>query len=38
VHEKLMGVLKTLGTHLLSANPAFKALFEELLKVAERAK
>jgi TRAP-type C4-dicarboxylate transport system substrate-binding protein len=35
---KLMGDLKTLGTQLLSANPAVKAEYEELLKVAERAK
>jgi TRAP-type C4-dicarboxylate transport system substrate-binding protein len=35
---KLMGDLKALGTQLLSANPAVKAEYEELLKVAERAK
>jgi TRAP-type C4-dicarboxylate transport system substrate-binding protein len=35
---KLMGDLKTLGTQLLSANPAVKAEYEELLKVADRTK
>jgi TRAP-type C4-dicarboxylate transport system substrate-binding protein len=35
---KLMGDLKTLGTQLLSANPAVKAEYDELLRVAERAK
>jgi TRAP-type transport system periplasmic protein len=35
---KLMGDLKALGTQLLSANPAVKAEYDELLRVAERAK
>jgi TRAP-type transport system periplasmic protein len=35
---KLMGDLKTLGTQLLSANPAVKAEYEELLKIADRTK
>jgi TRAP-type C4-dicarboxylate transport system substrate-binding protein len=35
---KLMADLKALGTQLLSANPAVKAEYEELLKVADRTK
>jgi TRAP-type C4-dicarboxylate transport system substrate-binding protein len=35
---KLMGELKALGTQLLSANPAVKAEYEELLKIADRVK
>jgi TRAP-type C4-dicarboxylate transport system substrate-binding protein len=35
---KLMGDLKALGTQLLSANPAVKAEYDELLKVADRTK
>jgi TRAP-type C4-dicarboxylate transport system substrate-binding protein len=33
---KLMADLKSLGTQLLSANPAVKAEYDELLKVADR--
>ena len=35
---KLMGELKALGAQLLSANPAVKAEYEELVRVAERTK
>ena len=35
---KLMAELKALGTQLLSANPAVKTEYEELLKVADRTK
>jgi TRAP-type C4-dicarboxylate transport system substrate-binding protein len=35
---KLMADLKALGTQLLSANPAVKTEYEELLKVADRTK
>lgn len=35
---KLMGDLKALGAQLLSANPAVKAEYEELVRVAERTK
>ncbi|MGQ0652105.1 MAG: TRAP transporter substrate-binding protein [Betaproteobacteria bacterium] len=35
---KLMGELKSLGAQLLSANPAVKAEYEELVRVAERTK
>jgi len=35
---KLMADLKALGTQLLSANPAVKAEYDELLKVADRTK
>ena len=35
---KMMADLKTLGTQLLSANPAVKAEYEELLKVADKHK
>jgi hypothetical protein len=35
---KLMADLKAIGTQLLSANPAVKAEYDELLKVADRAK
>lgn len=35
---KLMADLKTIGTQLLSANPAVKAEYDELLKVADRTK
>lgn len=35
---KLMADLKALGTQLLSANPAVKSEYDELLKVAERTK
>ncbi len=36
--QKMMGDLKTLGSNLLSANPAVKAEYDELLKVADRVK
>lgn len=35
---KMMADLKALGSNLLSANPAVKAEYEELLKVADRVK
>jgi len=35
---KLMADLKAIGTQLLSANPAIKTEYDELLKVAERTK
>jgi TRAP-type C4-dicarboxylate transport system substrate-binding protein len=35
---KLMAELKALGTQLLSANPAVKAEYDELLRVADRTK
>jgi len=34
--SKLMAELKTIGTQLLSANPAVKAEYDELLKVSEK--
>lgn len=35
---KMMGELRTLGSNLLSQNPAVKAEYEELLKVVDRTK
>jgi TRAP-type transport system periplasmic protein len=35
---KMMGELRTLGTNLLSGNPAVKAEYDELLKAVDRAK
>ena len=35
---KMMTDLKALGTQLLSANPAVKAEYDELLKVADKYK